>query len=336
MLETEPSTWHIMSRMTRHISSRSRFVLVVLLLAAAVSLRARQEHKPGFADPVLGRWDLTVQGTDGTYPSWLKVHMRTETQLHAEFVGRFGSIRYATLTDYVDGQLTVVIPYQYEERKTDLKFTGKLVGDTLQGTTVDDKGNTVPWTGRRAPASTPIKSVSWGSPVSLLASSGLEGWKQRSTAKGICWSVENGVLTNKPPCADLVSEKRFGDFKLHLELMYPAKSNSGVYLRGRYEAQIQDDAGKPVDSHRMGGIYGFVTPYVNAAKPAGEWQAYDITLIGRRVTVVLNGATIIDSEIIPGITGGALDSTEAEPGPLMLQGDHGKISFRNISITPAQ
>ena len=108
------------------------------------------------------------------------------------------------------------------------------------------------------------------------------------------------MLTNKPPCADLITEKTFGDFKLHVELMYPAKSNSGVYLRGRYEAQIQDDFGKSVDSHRIGGIYGFLAPYVNAAKPAGEWQAYDITLIGRRVTIVLNGQTIIDNEIIPG------------------------------------
>jgi hypothetical protein len=86
----------------------------------------------------------------------------------------------------------------------------------------------------------------------------------------------------------------------------------------------------------MGGVYGFLTPYVNAAKPAGEWQTYDITLVGRRVTVVLNGQTLLDNEIIPGITGGAIDSDEAAPGPLMLQGDHGKISYRNTTITPAQ
>ena len=107
-----------------------------------------------------------------------------------------------------------------------------------------------------------------------------------------------------------------------------------VYLRGRHEVQIQDDAGKTVDSHRMGGVYGFLTPYVNAAKPAGEWQAYDITLIGRRVTVVLNGQTIIDNEIIPGITGGAIDSDEAAPGPIYLQGDHGAVSYRNMVLRP--
>jgi Domain of Unknown Function (DUF1080) len=301
-----------------------------------VTLRARQEHLAGFADAVFGRWDLTVQGTDGPYPSWLDVHMRKDTQLQASFVGRFGSVRSATVVDYADGELTVVIPVQYEPNKSDLKFVGKLVGDTLQGTTVDATGKTLTWTGVRAPASAPTKSVTWGAPVHLLATSGLAGWKQRSTAKGTCWSVEGGVLTNIPPCADLISEKTFGDFTLHVELMYPAHSNSGVYLRGRYEAQIQDDAGKAVDSHRIGGIYGFLAPYVNAAKPAAEWQAYDITLIGRRVTVVLNGQTVIDNEIIPGITGGAVDSNESAPGPLMLQGDHGKISFRNVTLTPGQ
>jgi hypothetical protein len=324
--------------MKRHTTRASLLLTALLVSVVAVTFPAGQEHPAGFADAVLGRWDLTVQGSDAPYPSWLDVHMRKDTQLHALFVGRSGSVRYSTLADYANGELTVVIPAQYEKSKADLKFTGKLVGDALQGTTVDETGKTVTWTGKRAPASTPIKTVTWGPPVQLLdaGASELTGWKQRSTAKGTCWTVTGGVLTNTPPCADLISEKTFGDFKAHVELMFPAKSNSGVYLRGRYEAQIQDDAGKSLDSHRMGGIYGFLTPYVNATKPAGEWQSYDITLIGRRVSVVLNGQTIIDNEIIPGITGGAIDSNEDTPGPLMLQGDHGKISFRNVNVTPAQ
>jgi hypothetical protein len=75
---------------------------------------------------------------------------------------------------------------------------------------------------------------------------------------------------------------------------------------------------------------------VNAAKAAGEWQSYDVTLIGRMVTVVANGQTIIYKQEIPGITGGAIDSNEAAPGPIMLQGDHGPIEYRNIIITPAK
>ena len=114
------------------------------------------------------------------------------------------------------------------------------------------------------------------------------------------------------------------------------KSNSGVYLRGRYEVQIQDDFGKEPESHRNGGIYGFVTPTSNPAKKAGEWQSLDITLIGRRVTVVLNERRSSIRSRFPGITGGALDSNEGEPGPIMLQGDHEQIYYRNIVITPAK
>jgi hypothetical protein len=73
-----------------------------------------------------------------------------------------------------------------------------------------------------------------------------------------------------------------------------------------------------------------------AAKSPGEWQTFDITLVGRLVTVAANGVTIICNQVIPGITGGALDSNEGEPGPIMLQGDHGPIEYRNIRITPAK
>lgn len=72
------------------------------------------------------------------------------------------------------------------------------------------------------------------------------------------------------------------------------------------------------------------------AKAPGEWQSYDITLVGRLVTIIANGKTIICDQLIPGITGGALDSNEGEPGPIMLQGDHGPIEFRNSIITPAK
>ena len=119
---------------------------------------------------------------------------------------------------------------------------------------------------------------------------------------------------------DLVSERKFTDFQLHAEFRYPAGSNSGIYLRGRYEVQIEDDYGEEPDSHRIGGVYGFLTPSVNAAKKAGEWQTLDITLVGRTVTVVLNGERIIDRQAIPGVTGGALDSDEGSAGADPLAG----------------
>jgi hypothetical protein len=110
-----------------------------------------------------------------------------------------------------------------------------------------------------------------------------------------------------------------------------------VYLRGRYEVQVEDSRGKEPNSHFLGGIYGFLTPNENVAGNPGEWQVYDITLVGRRVTVEANGKTIIYNQIIPGITGGALDSREGEPGPILLQGDHGPVEYRNITVsTPSR
>ena len=106
---------------------------------------------------------------------------------------------------------------------------------------------------------------------------------------------------------------------MRAEFRYPRGSNSGIYLRGRYEVQIEDNHGEEPDSHKIGGVYGFLTPCANAGKKAGEWQTLEVTLVGRAVTVILNGERIIDRQPIPGITGGALDSDEgaarAHPSP---------------------
>ena len=150
------------------------------------------------------------------------------------------------------------------------------------------------------------------------------------------WVNVNGVLTSPESGDNIRTLASFDDFKLHIEFRYPKGSNSGVYLRGRYEIQIEDNQGKEPQSVYLGGVYGFIDPWVNAAKAAGEWQSYDVTLIGRMVTVVANGQTIIFKQEIPGITGGAINSDEGAPGPIMLQGDHGPIEYRNIIITPAK
>lgn len=309
-------------------------------LALAGSLLLAQQPAPGpppgFADALLGRWDLTVQGEEGPHPSWLEVLLRKETELMGRFVGQFGSNRHVSEITFRDGELMVRIPIQYERNKTDLIFKGRLSGDRLEGTTEDAKGNTLKWTGVRAPALTTDTPPKWGQAVELFNGKDLTGWKLRSKPKSDCWSVVDGALTNTPPCVDIVSERAFSDFKLHVEFNIVPKSNSGLYLRGRYEVQIQDDAGKAMDSLRMGGVYGFLRPATNASGRPGDWQTYDITLVGRRVTVVLNDRTIVHDAEIPGITGGALDSDEGRPGPLMLQGDHGRIAFRKIVLTPAQ
>lgn len=295
-----------------------------------------QQPAPGFADPVLGRWNLTFETNDGSYPSWLEVQLRTEWQLMGRFVGRFGSARHIAAIDYDNGKLEFRVPVQYEQNADDLYFVGTLDGDRLAGTTVDSSGQTIAWTAVRAPSLERQQARRWSESRELWNGRDLEGWRPRSDEQPGCWSVADSLLVATPPCVDLISERSFEDFRLHVEFKYPEGSNSGLYLRGRYEVQIQDDLGKAIDPLRIGGVYGFLAPSENAARHANEWQVYDITLIGRRITVVLNGDTVVDNQIVPGITGGALDSNEGVPGPLMLQGDHGPISFRKITLTPAQ
>jgi hypothetical protein len=294
------------------------------------------------ASPIIGRWDLTVQGADAPYTSWLEV-TDAGGKLQGRFVGRFGSARPIKQIEFNDGKLKFSLPTQYENMKVDLIFEGKLIGAKLEGSTNGEDGATLKWSGARAPALNPKAEPKWGAPVQLFNGKDLTGWKLRSEKGKGCWSVEEGEMTNSQGCVDIITEQNFNDFKLSLEFKLAdpqanggRPSNSGVYLRGRYETQIEDNYGKEPESHGMGGLYGFLTPKVNASKKAGEWQKYEITLIGRRLTVTLNGQTVIDKEEIPGITGGALDSAEEKPGPIMLQGDHGKIWFRNIVLTPAK
>jgi hypothetical protein len=300
------------------------------LLAAAPA--GAQAPAPGFADAVLGRWDLAIHAAEGTYPSWLEVTLRTETELMGRFVGRFGSVRYVGELGFADGRITWRVPVQYERDVDALRFEGTVRGDRIEGTTLAADGAALRFTATRAPALSAQAIRRWRAPSPLTADGDLAGWAPRSEEHAGCWRVRDGVLAAEPPCVDLATQQSFGEFRLHAELRVPAGGNSGIYLRGRYEVQVQDSAGQALDPLRMGGIYGFIAPSVDAARPAGEWQALDVELVGRRVTVVLNGTTIIDGQEIPGITGGALDSDEASPGPIMLQGDHSAIEFRNLTI----
>ena len=306
-------------------------IAVIGTLLAGTTCTA--EPPRGFADPVLGRWDLTVQGPDGDYPSWLEIRLRKETELMAEFVGQFGSKRYAKVVSFADDRLQVRIPVQWERGGDELVFDGTLDGDRLSGRTRIDDGKSFEWTGARAPLLAHTEVEEWGEPVMLIGD-GLSGWRPRFERHAGCWSVEGGILSATPPCVDLVTDAQFEDFRLQFEFRYPPGSNSGVYLRGRYEVQIQDDRGLAVDPLRIGGLYGFIAPQTNAAGEPNEWQSMEVELIGRRITVRLNGTEVISQREIPGITGGALDSDEGSAGPIMLQGDHGPIEFRNMVITP--
>lgn len=306
----------------------------VLVLGIA-TVFARDDEKPAKQRlPILGRWDMTVQTPEGEYPSWLEVRRSGYRTLVGSYVGQFGSARPISRVEFENGRLHFSVPPQWEKHEGDFHFTGQLEDDVLRGQTTDEKGRRVTWTARRAPLLKRTQPPKWGQPIELFNGKDLAGWKPRLPGVKNGWVVQDGLLANATPGNDLVTEQKFTDFHLHAEFRYPQKSNSGIYLRGRYEVQIEDNYGEEPDSHYIGGIYGFLTPSVNAAKKAGEWQSVDVTLIGRVVTVVLNGERIIDRQTIPGITGGALDSDEGAAGPIMLQGDHGPIDFRRVTLTP--
>jgi hypothetical protein len=320
---------------TKGLNFISASLLVSCLLLVTRVLQA-QADEPKKNPPIVGRWDLTVKTADETYPSWLEVSRSGYKTLAGSFVGRFGSARPISRVDFENGRLRFTVPPQWEQPQKDLVFEGQQVGpDELKGELVDENGHRLAWTGRRAPSLKRDHPPRWGEAMELFNGKDLTGWKPRSAQTKNGWIVRDGLLVNATPGNDLVTEQKFTDFQVHAEFRYPKGSNSGIYLRGRYEVQIEDNYGDEPDSHKIGGIYGFLTPCLNAAKKPGEWQTMDITLVGRVVTVVFNGERVIDRQTIPGITGGALDSDEGAPGPLFLQGDHGPIEFRKLTLTPS-
>jgi hypothetical protein len=306
-----------------------------MALVTGSAARTAAIAQPDSVPAIVGRWDLLVQGRDGAYPSWLEITTSGYRGLVGRFVGRVGSARPISRVDYAGGQVRFAIPPQWERDTASLRFDGTLSRDQLTGTITTPAGERDSFTGTRAPALESGTAPVWGTPIVLFNGKDLTGWKTEGGQNH--WSVMSGVLTSSASGANLLTSDTFTDFTIHVEFRYPKGGNSGVYLRGRYEVQIEDSPQRewplPVD---IGGIYGFLPPNENAATGPGKWQTYDITLVGRRVTVVLNGRTVIADQIIPGITGGALDSDEGAPGPILLQGDHLPIEYRNIRLTPAK
>lgn len=283
---------------------------------------------------LIGRWDIEVDVNGTPAPSWLEVKLSGFKTLVGHYVSTSGSARPVSQVFFENGKFRFAIPPQWESGKMNLSVEGEVVNGVLQGTITEPDGKTHRFKGVRAPELKRAGTVKWGKPIQLFNGKDLTGWK--ATGKTNQWIVKNGVLTSPQSGSNLVSEQKFEDFKLHVEFKIPSGSNSGVYLRGRYEVQIEDS---PKDAHPssvlFAGVYGFLAANDMVNKGADQWQTYDITLVGRLVTVVANGKTVISNQEIPGITGGALDSREAEPGPIYFQGDHGPVEFRKVVITPA-
>jgi len=317
----------------------SLFVSASVLAAPSNSAAAPDNHsttakKVAADNDIIGRWDLTVNMDGRIAPSWLEVKLSGVKTLVGYFVADGGSARPISHVQVKEGKIHFSIPSQWDRLDKYMEFDAVLENDQLKGTITQSYGKVHSFTGERAPLLKRDKVPVWGKPINLLSGKGIEGW--HADRNNNQWVNINGVLTSPKSGANIITDQNFEDFKLHIEFRYPAGSNSGVYLRGRYEIQVEDNAGKEPSSTLFGGIYGFITPNEMVAKAPGEWQTYDITLVGRRVTVVANGKAIIVDQIIPGITGGALNSKEGEPGPIMLQGDHGPVEYRNIIITPAK
>jgi hypothetical protein len=335
---------------------------VVLFSIAFTSCKVKTENVPaqkiGIND-YLGQWTLDIKGRS---VGWLDLRQEND-YLDADLLWVAGSVTPVANVYLANDKYLIVTRTDEVIRKKDEKnvpirthiITNWLEiskkGDKIEGFLLTPKRNglgvdSTSFIGTKlppVPSAPDMGSLKFGTPVKLFNGKDLTGWKLTNEKQKNGFSVVNGVLVNDPVQTEgqphinygnIRTEKLFEDFNLKLEVNVPEGSNSGIYLRGMYEIQVLDSYKKDLDSHNMGALYSRIKPVVNAEKPAGTWQTLDITLINRHVTVILNGIKIIDNQPVYGPTGGAILSDVFSPGPIYLQGDHGKVSYRNIVITP--
>jgi hypothetical protein len=297
-----------------------------LVAAAVITTRADQKA-------FLGRWNLMGTGADSGAVYWLEV-TEDNGQLAGMFLNRGGSpVKLASVK--VEGD-ELVFTTAAPEGRTGQTFRARVKGAGLEGSTTQ-RDKTIAFTGARPPK-WPVANAdgkhTYGKPVELFDGKSLDTWGVQEAGKAMGWSVVDGAMTNEKGANNLVSKQTFKDFKINAEYKIEPGSNSGIYLRGRYELQVLDDFGKPPEPHGQMAIYAWVAPTVNASKPATEWQVMEAIIVANKVTVTLNGQKDHDNATIQAITGGALDTKETEPGPIMLQGDHGKVFYRKVTVTP--
>ena len=298
------------------------------------------------ASEFIGDWSLSLES--GT-PAWLSVKesngkLLVRMRLHVGSDGPHRDVQES------NGRLSFTLRQnrQAEAAKTvdvgirEGKLDGLILSTAKTGVVTRD-----PFTGKKippVPATPPdLSRVRFGMPRSLFNGKDLTGWRPAEADKIMGWSVKDGLLVNTTPKTDfsatgayanLRTEAVFEDFWLHIEFRIGAARNSGVYLRGMYEAQVVDRDSRMQGKQGVGAIFGSIAPSKNAGKPGGEWQSYDLTLVDRHVTVVLNGEKVIDNQPLRGPTGGAVFTDPTAPGPILLQGDHTSVAYRDIYLAP--
>jgi len=304
-------------------------------------------------DQFNGRWDITVKGENTPRAWWLEVSGAGSENVKGKFVGAPGGQidDIHTLSIY-DSELRFTLDKHYRQvpnqnqhpsprdpRSSTQKglYYARLDQGKLKGTfeVEGDPGTYLEWIGVRAPAIADKDDGTWkrGEGVNLFDGKDMAGWSMIGPSH-IPWSVKQGMATAGPGAADIVTDRKFWNFVLHVEFRLGVGGTSGIGLRGRYEVQIADDIGRPPSVFSNGAVYGRIAPVINASRDPGEWQTFDIRLVGRQVTVSVNGVRVIDRQTIEGLTPIAIDANEGDPGPILLQGDHGTVEFRKVVLYP--
>jgi len=281
-----------------------------------------------------GRWNIRVKTPRGRV-WWMEIQGAGSGKIGGSLIGvPGGQIDEITDAKIENGELAIRF-YRY---KTLQIYRAHFENGLLRGQrdeTPDGKPTTtLPFTAVRAPQIKEHDDGTWkpARKVKLFDGQTLNGWRKLDDVRP-GWVVEDGLLKNQKGSADLASEARFWNFEARFEYRYTKGSNSGVGVRGRYEIQIEDSYGKPVDAHIQGALYSRIPPLVNASRPAGEWQQMVIRMVGRELTVTLNGQKVLDKVTAIGPTAITSEPEEEQPGPFVLQGDHGPVEFRLVEVT---
>ncbi len=314
---------------------RTKTLFPALAFLAGAAAGPAATHAAG-EKPFLGKWDINPVAPKGAFAYWLEVKQDGD-KLSGAFLNRGGSVGPLELVKVENNELLLWTKGKQPPDSASPFGRGKIVKGKLEITFTGGKFGETKCLGERPPmwkkADANAKQK-YGKPVTLFDGKSLDGWGFQDPDKPGGWVIVNGTLTNEAHANNLVSKVTFKNFKAEAEYNIDKGSNSGFYVRGRYELQILDDAGKPAEALGHMAIYSRLPPSINASKAAGEWQTMEAIVVGNKVTVTLNGQKVHDNATLEGITGGAMDAREGEPGPILIQGDHGKVSFRKIVVTP--